>query len=104
MYEPLSARTRSGHCVLTVQRVRRLLKSYKEFSKRASTGSLRLTDRNIRAYRRELFEGNFEQLSQNKMGSYPTRATAVGMPAFRAFNRFKQIVLCRACRVKKRRT
>ena len=33
-----------------------------------------------------LFVGNFEQPCQDKMDSYPHRATVVGIPAFRAFN------------------
>ena len=33
------------------------------------------------------------------MDSYPSRATVVGIPAFRAINRSKQVVLGGACRV-----
>ena len=33
------------------------------------------------------------------MDSYPSRATVVGIPAFRAFNRSKQVVLGGASRV-----
>ena len=33
------------------------------------------------------------------MDSYPSRATVVDVPAFRAFNRSKQVVLGGACRV-----
>jgi hypothetical protein len=37
------------------------------------------------------------------MDSYPSRATVVGMPTCRAFNRCKQIVLGDLCRMKEDR-
>jgi hypothetical protein len=64
---------------------------------------LRLTDHNRRAYRRERSEETSNKSSQDKMDSYPSRATVVGMPTCRAFNRCQQIVLGDLCRMKEDR-
>ena len=44
-----------------------------------------LTDCDHQAYR-QIVRGNFERSSQDKMDSYPSRATVVGMPTCLAFN------------------
>jgi hypothetical protein len=50
-----------------------------------------LTDRNKRAYGREMFEGSLGQLIKDEMDSYPSCATAVAMSACWALIRRKQI-------------
>ena len=69
----------------------------------ASRARFSLTDCDGRAYGPDCSWATSSNQCQDKMDSYPSRATVVGMPAYRAINRFRQFVLAQPCGVKEDR-
>ena len=67
----------------------------------SSTGAIRylfLTAFN-RGRTATLFEGSSNNSCQDKMDSYPSRATTIGMPVFGASSHIKHVVLGRSLRL-----